>query len=93
MEKSLYLVLENDLNKLIEFNKREYKNKSIFKLFEVLVIEEIEFLDNITFRIKKDYKQLETANNLYYFYEVDGYYNKMFTTDDYIYYCLDGCYY
>lgn len=57
----------------------------------VIAVDEVEFVDSNTFRVSRD---LIDFNDLLYFDGAwDGYYNKVFTNEEYAYYSLDGQWY
>lgn len=75
----LDLFIEN-LHK--EIGEQEQKNEI------VIVVDKVEFVDDNTFRVPRDFIDIE--NLLYFDGSWDGYYNRVFTNEEYVYYSLDG---
>ena len=86
-----WLVLEQNENELKEWAK--FENIDLDE-YEIVLLKDICFVDSCTFRIETNIDNTHISDKeLYYFNVLDGYYTKVFTNEEYIYYCLDGCWF
>ena len=84
MNKKIYLVRRENYDKLISDN--EMMDSSVI----IIVIDDIEFMDDDTFRISNYDIEIENKDLFYFDGEWDGYYNRAFKNHEYSYYCMDG---
>lgn len=84
MNKKLYLVKPDNYDKLVD--DKEMIDGSVI----IIVISDIEFIDDDTFRISNNDIQLDNKDVFYYDGAWDGYYNRVLINQDYTYYCMDG---
>lgn len=79
----VYLVRQENIQALL--NDEEMNDGSI----TIIIVNSLEFIDDGTFRIPNDF-EIYNTDVFYFDGSWDGYYNRIFTNQEYTYYGYDG---
>lgn len=93
MSEKIFIVEIKNYEKFIDAEKDFHGDSDEEKNDIVILMNKIEFVDSDTFRIENGNLTIDNKDLFYFDGTQYGYYNNVFSNSDYIYYCLDGCWY